>query len=172
MRAGALVGCKIKQVEKFVYLGSLITENEKCDNENKRRIALAKDTFQKYVVDVSIPYGVNEVDKPEELIPFLNGVVVRSDRKTSAFHPDAWRSYPDPHQLLGAICYKLGLEPWSYANRRAEVESFRVLGFNEKEPFQDLSVGKKKKKSKDDEALEEETGGTGGSGGGGGAFPF
>src|SRR5688572_5890685 len=42
-----LDGSKIKQVENFIYLGSLITEDGRCDGEIKRRIALAKDAFQK-----------------------------------------------------------------------------------------------------------------------------
>src|SRR5688572_23803242 len=42
-----LDGSKIKQVEKFNYLGSLITEDGRCDGEIKRRIALIKDAFQK-----------------------------------------------------------------------------------------------------------------------------
>ena len=38
---------EIMQVEIFFYLDSLITENDICDNEIKRRIELAKDAFQK-----------------------------------------------------------------------------------------------------------------------------
>ena len=38
---------EIKQVEKFNYLGSLITSDGKCDSEIKKRIAMAKDTFEK-----------------------------------------------------------------------------------------------------------------------------
>ena len=37
----------IKQVQKFNYLGSLLTENGKCDEEIKMRIGMAKDAFQK-----------------------------------------------------------------------------------------------------------------------------
>ena len=37
----------IKQVAKFNYLGSTITENGKCEDEIKRRIGMAKDAFQK-----------------------------------------------------------------------------------------------------------------------------
>ena len=54
------------------------------------------------------------------------------------------------------------------------VESFRVLAFNEKEPFQDLSgASSKKKKKRKDGGAEEETPESGtGQGGGGGLFPF
>ena len=38
---------EIKQVEKFNYLGSLITSDGKCDAEIKKRIAMTKDTFEK-----------------------------------------------------------------------------------------------------------------------------
>ncbi|XP_042883267.1 uncharacterized protein LOC122260182 [Penaeus japonicus] len=38
---------KIQQVEKFNYLGSLITDDGKCDREIKKRIGMAKDAFQK-----------------------------------------------------------------------------------------------------------------------------
>ena len=42
-----LEGTLIKQVQKFIYLGSAITTSGKCDPEIKRRIALAKDAFQR-----------------------------------------------------------------------------------------------------------------------------
>ena len=37
----------IKQVQKFKYLGYIITSDGKCDTEIKRRIAIAKDSFTK-----------------------------------------------------------------------------------------------------------------------------
>ena len=37
----------IKQVWRFNYLVSLLTENSKCDEEITKRIGMAKDTFQK-----------------------------------------------------------------------------------------------------------------------------
>ncbi len=127
---------------------------------------LTKDTAANYVVDVSIPYGFNFVTYPDELLPMQNGVIVHGERKTSGVHPDAWRTYPDPHQLLGALCTKLGMVPWAYATKEARVESFRVLSFNEKEPFQDLSgLGKKKKKKGEEDETPADTGGAG-------AFPF
>ncbi len=38
---------EIKQVEKFNYLGSMLTEDGKCDTEVRRRIGLAKEAYQK-----------------------------------------------------------------------------------------------------------------------------
>ncbi|XP_042870688.1 uncharacterized protein LOC122252328 [Penaeus japonicus] len=38
---------KMQQVEKFNYLGSLITDDGKCDREIKKRTGMAKDAFQK-----------------------------------------------------------------------------------------------------------------------------
>ena len=38
---------KFKQVKKFSYLGSMLTEDGKCDTEIQRRIGIAKDAFQK-----------------------------------------------------------------------------------------------------------------------------
>ena len=40
-------GNRIGQADKFNYLGSIITNDGKCDSENKRRIGLARDAFQK-----------------------------------------------------------------------------------------------------------------------------
>ena len=37
----------IKQVKKFNYLGSLITDDGKCDQEIRKRIGMAKDAFEK-----------------------------------------------------------------------------------------------------------------------------
>ena len=39
-------GIKIKQVEKFEYLGSLVTSDAKSDQEIKRRIGIAKTAFK------------------------------------------------------------------------------------------------------------------------------
>lgn len=38
---------RIKQVQRFNYQGSLITEDGKCDTETRRYIGKAKDTSQK-----------------------------------------------------------------------------------------------------------------------------
>ena len=38
-------GTEIEQVAKFTYLGYLITEDEKCDDEIKGRIGIAQTTF-------------------------------------------------------------------------------------------------------------------------------
>jgi AmmeMemoRadiSam system protein B len=135
------------------------------------RPAINKANFSTYVVDVSIPYGFLKVDRPEELVPLLNGLIVHSGYKTSAMHPDGWRKYPDAQQLLGEICYGLGMKPWAYATSEARVESFRVLSFNEKEPFQDLGAASRKKKKKST-TEEEDTGGDAGGGGSDGALPF
>ncbi len=124
-----------------------------------------------FVVDVSIPYGFIKVTQPEDLVPFLNGVIVYRNNKSSAMHPDGWRMYPDPHQLLGLICFRLGMKPWAYATTEAKIESFRVLSFNEKEPFQDLGASGRKKKKKSPDEEEEDLGG-GGDGGLGGGLPF
>lgn len=136
---------------------------------------LNKSNFNNYVVDVSIPYGFARIQRPEELVPMLNGVIVHQRLKTSAFHPDAWRKYPDPHQLLASICVRLGLKPWAYATGQAKLESFRILSFNEKEPFQDLGASirkKKKKKAKDEGAEDGSLEDSGGGGDGGSPFSF
>lgn len=135
--------------------------------------ALTKDNVKNWVVDVSIPHGFNKVSKPEDLVPLLNGIIVEHAHKRSAFHPDGWRTYPDPHQLLGAICTKLGLIPWGYATQAATIESFRVLSFNEKDPYKTLAPKKSKKKGGDSDIFDD-TGDdtTGGSGDSGGGFPF
>ncbi|MCB4755775.1 MAG: AmmeMemoRadiSam system protein B [Elusimicrobia bacterium] len=164
---GALAG----QIGTHVAVGPLEESLRRfsVDAVKQAQPNLTKDNFSTYVVDVSIPYGFNKIEQPDELVPFLNGVIVYGERKSSAVHPDAWRLYADPHQLLGHICFKLGMVPWSYATRAAKMESFRVLAFNEKEPFQDLSgVGKKKKKGRGGEEEEAPTD----TGGGGGLFPF
>ena len=38
---------KIKQVKKFSYLGTMLTEDGKCGTEIQRCIGIAKDAFQK-----------------------------------------------------------------------------------------------------------------------------
>jgi AMMECR1 domain-containing protein len=161
------------QAGSWIAVGPLEESLRKfaVDATRQAQPTLNKTNFQSYVVDVSIPYGFQSIQQPEELIPLLNGAVVHDKQKAIAMHPDAWRVYPDPHQLAGAACFRLGLKPWSYANSKAVLDSFRILSFNEKEPFQDLgSVSRKKKKKSKDEDLGDE--GLGGSGGGGDVFKF
>ena len=55
---------------------------------------LSKETFKNWVVDMSIPHGFNKFSRPEDLIPLLNGLIVTHEHRKSAFHPDAWRTYP------------------------------------------------------------------------------
>jgi len=38
-------GDKLKQVDQFIYLGSLISQNGRCDKEIKRRIGISKNIF-------------------------------------------------------------------------------------------------------------------------------
>ncbi|XP_069993113.1 uncharacterized protein [Penaeus vannamei] len=38
---------KIKKVQKFNYLGSMVSDDGRCDTEIRKRIGIAKDTFQK-----------------------------------------------------------------------------------------------------------------------------
>ena len=40
-------GIGVKQIEKFSYLGSLITSDGKCDSEIKKKIGLSKSMFEK-----------------------------------------------------------------------------------------------------------------------------
>lgn len=124
-----------------------------------------------HVIEISIPYGFEKINRPDDYIPLLNGVVVEQKLKTQALHPDAWRKYPDPHQLLSAISTRLGSDPWAYATGISKLDSFRVFSFNEKEPFQELTPSKKKKKKNTDDGGDSFDSG-GGGGGSGGAFGF
>ena len=40
-------GQRVEQVKRFKYLGSLITEDERCIEDVKQRIGMAKDAFNK-----------------------------------------------------------------------------------------------------------------------------
>ncbi len=133
---------------------------------------LDKTNFKNWVVDVSIPHGFSKISRPEDLIPLLHGLIVLHEHKRSAFHPDAWRTYPDPHQLLSSICTKLGLVPWAYSTDLATLESFRILSFNEKDPYQVLISRKKKKKGPAEEDAGDSGDSGGGDAGGGGGFGF
>lgn len=167
---GKLVGQAGSHVEK----GPLEESLRKFTFDATRKAesnGLTKANAQNHVLEVSIPYGFEFISHPDDYVPLLTGIVVTQRLKKSAVHPDMWRTYPDPHQLLGVISTRLGEEPWSYATTESKLESFRVFSFNEKEPFQDLGAAtrKKKKKKNDDELLDE---GGGGGGGGGSAFTF
>ncbi|MCG3203383.1 MAG: hypothetical protein KCHDKBKB_00040 [Elusimicrobia bacterium] len=168
---GTLAG----QAGSHVALGPLEESVRKFTFQATKRAepTLSKSNASSYVIEISIPYGFSKVNKPDDYIPLLNGVVVEQRLKTQALPPEAWRATPDPHQLLSLISTQLGSEPWAYATHLSKLDSFRVLSFNEKEPFVDLGGGKKKKKKKSTDPLEEDLdGGGGGSGAGGGLFSF
>ncbi len=162
------------QAGTHVPLGPLEESIRKFTFEATRKAQpeLTKANAASYVIDISIPYGFEKINKPDDYIPLLNGIVVEQKLKTQALHPEAWRKYPDPHQLLSAISTRLGSEPWAYATTASKLDSFRVLSFNEKEPFQELAPSKKKKKKKDSGGEDTFDGGGDTGGGGGGAFGF
>jgi AmmeMemoRadiSam system protein B len=130
---------------------------------------LDKTNAGSYVLEIAIPYGFEKVGHPDDLIPLLNGVIVEQRLKTQALPPEAWRTYPDAHQLLSAVSTKLGSAPWRYATTLSSLDSFRTFAFNEKEPLVDLGGGRKRKK-KDSDVLSEDLGDSGGGGGGGFGF--
>ena len=47
-------GIEIKQVEKFEYLGSLITSDAKSDQEIKLRIGIAKTAFKSFFYSLKV----------------------------------------------------------------------------------------------------------------------
>ena len=54
---------KIKQVNTFNYLGSLITDDGKCDSKIKKRIGMSKEAFQKLstvLKDMKMPMEVKK----------------------------------------------------------------------------------------------------------------
>ncbi len=168
--SGKLAG----QAGTHVARGPLEESVRKYTFEAVRRAQpeLTKANASTYVIEVSIPYGFEKAKRPDDLIPLLNGVVVVQKLKTQAMHPDLWRMYPDPHQMLGVISTRLGSEPWAYATDMSHLDTFRVFSFNEKEPFQDLGGGKKKKKKSKDENAGDGFDSGGGGGGGGSPFGF
>jgi AMMECR1 domain-containing protein len=136
--------------------------------------SVTKENFPKCVVELAIPYGFNKISLPEDLVPYLNGAIVRFGPKQTATPPEVWRRLPDPHELLADMCTRLGLPPWGYATRSAEMESFRVLAFNEKEPLQDYGESDRKPRGgrKKDDGGDDSGGTTGGGGGGGDLLSF
>ena len=50
-----LDGQEVEQVSKFVYLGELITENGKCEEEIHRRIEIARKSFTKMRTVLTTP---------------------------------------------------------------------------------------------------------------------
>ncbi len=129
---------------------------------------LDKAAMKTAVVDVSIPFGFNVLSQADDLVPLLNGVVLKAFGKTAALHPDAWRKYPDPHQLLAEAAYRLDLAPWAYTFSTIKIDSFRVLAFNEKEPFPSMIAPDTKRKKKMKTSEDDDSGDTGGTGGGSG----
>lgn len=130
---------------------------------------LTRASFKTCVIDVSVPFGFNRISTPDDLIPLLNGVVLKQRRKAAAMHPDAWRTFPDAHQLAAEASHQLDLPPWGYATSSVKMDSFRVLAFNEKEPFPAMiSPDRKRKKGRG--AADELPDDAGGSSGGGPAL--
>ena len=56
-------GRRIEQVSKFSYLGSLITEDCRCEKEIRARIGIAKSTFQRmkgYLTNGKLSIGIRK----------------------------------------------------------------------------------------------------------------
>ena len=79
-------GEKIKQVKRFKYLGYIITSDGKCITEIRKRIAMAKDSFNK-------------------MSPILNNRNISMATKTRVLETYVWAIF-----LYGCECWTITKE--------------------------------------------------------------
>jgi uncharacterized protein len=76
-----------------------------------------------------------EYDKPEDLLellrPGVDGVVLRDETRRATFLPQVWEKLPDPHEFLGHLCNKMGVEANYWRYHKLQVYTYQVEEFHE-----------------------------------------
>jgi uncharacterized protein len=76
-----------------------------------------------------------EYDKPEDLLkllrPGVDGVVLRDGMRRATFLPQVWEKLPDPHEFLGHLCNKMGVDANYWRYHKLQVYTYQVEEFHE-----------------------------------------
>ncbi|GFN78388.1 endonuclease-reverse transcriptase [Plakobranchus ocellatus] len=154
-------GEKIKQVTKFKYLGYLITSDGICTSETSKRIAMAKDTFQK-MKPILAKRNISVTTKIRVIKTYVCLEPVRLElplgRIVSAFRKRGWLicARANINKPLSGQAYKTSFHLtegcsniiYSFFGRRKEEEEGERRGRRRKKKKKEEEEGERRRKKK------------------------
>lgn len=83
-------------------------------------------------IEISVLSPMHQISSPDEIIPFVHGVVVKRGRRAGLFLPQVWEQLPDKEQFMGYLCAeKAGLVFEAWKQPDVELYVFTVVAFEE-----------------------------------------
>lgn len=70
----------------------------------------------------------SEAELIRQLLPGVDGLILREGRQRGTFLPSVWEQLPDPHDFLNQLKRKAGLPPHHWSNQ-IEIERYRTEQF-------------------------------------------
>lgn len=93
--------------------------------------------FDRITVEVSVltppePLAYTDgEDLLRRIEPHVHGLIIRQGRAQATFLPQVWEQLPRPEEFLSHLCRKAGLAGDAWRSGRLEVETYRVVYFEE-----------------------------------------
>ena len=70
-------------------------------------------------------------DLIKKLRPGIDGVILRDGWHRATFLPQVWEKLPDPVEFLSHLCYKMGVSPNLWRQKKLEIQVYTVEEFSE-----------------------------------------
>ncbi len=138
-KQGALRGC----------VGTLEAEQPLVKDVQERAVAAAFHDFRfpsvreeelsEITIEVSCltepqPLEYEKADElTQKLKPGVDGVVLSDGYHKATFLPQVWETLPDVEDFLNRLCYKMGVKPNLWREKKLDVKTYRVIKFKEGE---------------------------------------
>ena len=136
-RHGELRGC-IGALEAYQPLAEDVREHAvAAATEDFRFPPVQVDELPHIQIEISrlTPSSPLDYSRPEDLPgclrPHVDGVVLRDGWRRATFLPQVWEKIPDPEDFLANLCYKMGVSPDLWRNKKLEVFIYQVEEFHE-----------------------------------------
>lgn len=98
---------------------------------------LSADELEDIHIELSIlsPPEKLEYQNPNQLKmllrPFIDGVILRYQGRSSTFLPQVWEQVPDVDQFLSHLCRKAGFKEDIWKEEHVDIETYQVQSFEE-----------------------------------------
>lgn len=101
--------------------------------QDNRFPQLAPGELDSIRIEISVLSPMTDA-KPEQIVPFKHGVVVRRGRRSGLFLPQVWEQLPDKEQFMAYLCLeKAGLPADAWKQPDTSLQIFTVFAFEEKQ---------------------------------------
>jgi uncharacterized protein len=134
---GDLRGC-IGALQPYQSLAEDVREHAVAAAlEDPRFPQVRENELAKIQIEVSrltIPIPLEYKDAGElltRLHPGVDGVILRDGFRRATFLPQVWEKLPDPHEFLGHLCNKMGVEANYWRYHKLQVYTYQVEEFHE-----------------------------------------